>query len=77
LATRCDVVEEFEVVEDETDEFAVEVALDTLIAFWVGFGTPRGFWLPLNVDELIPLIDAQPSVSQYRPTQSVLGSDPG
>lgn len=36
----------------------------TLIAFRVGLGTPPGFILPWNVDDLIPLIESQPRVSQ-------------
>jgi hypothetical protein len=42
-------------------------AVATLIAFRVGFGTPRGFILPLKFVELISLMDNQPKVSQYRP----------
>ena len=47
-------------------DLTIEVPL-TGIAFLFGFGTPRGFMLPLKVVELMPLMDNQPRVSQYRP----------
>jgi hypothetical protein len=37
------------------------------VAGRVGFGTPRGFILPSKVEDLMPLIESQPRVSQYRP----------
>lgn len=49
---------------EDTLVFAVVVELETLTAFIVGFGTPLGFMLPLNVLELMPLIDNHPRVSQ-------------
>lgn len=44
----------------------------TFTAGCVGLGTPRGFIFPRNVEELIPVIEAHPTVSQYRPDSSAV-----
>jgi len=41
--------------------------VESLVAGRVGFGTPCGFILPLKVEDLMPLMESQPRVSQYRP----------
>jgi hypothetical protein len=41
--------------------------VEPLVAGRVGFETPRGCMLPLKVEDLMPLTDSQPRVSQYRP----------
>jgi hypothetical protein len=38
--------------------------VEVLTALREGLATPRGFLFPLNVVELIPLIETQPRVSQ-------------
>jgi len=40
---------------------------DVFVAFLVGLATPRGLTLPVNEDDLMPLMVTQPKVSQYRP----------
>lgn len=51
-------------VEEGTVAVADWLPSGALMALCVGFGTPRGFRLPTKVEELIPLKDSQPSVSQ-------------